>query len=259
MRYNINDINFKKLFLEIQQDIKNNSETLNDLQKIDYKYCKMKTDLEQLINILDNFKNEKIYTEKEQKISVIYNGDPLITLNLSLLAILTKSIIILEFENFIGVNSQIIEIVNNVLNKFETDKMIYIADKDQENIDKIICIDDINKYNEYLRKKNSKAKFYSFNYLDFYSDSDEFEEIEELIYKIAGENQIPIESYSELPIEDAIQMMKNGLGKRAVILTNNRKTKQNFEEILKKNKKLYINKNPFEENQKIINKDIIFM
>lgn len=258
MKYNISNENLSNLFFEIQRVLENKNEILKELQKIDSKYCRAKINLEEMTNILNKLKFEKIDIQKEQKINIRYNGNPLITLNLSLLAILTKSIIVLDVDNFIGINSLIIETVNNVLNKFETEKLIFMNSNNQEELDKIICIDDINKYNEYLREKNIKAKFYSFNYLDFYSDSDEFEMVEELIYKLAEENQIPIESYSELSTEEAVQMMRNGLGKCAAVLTNNMETKKVFEENLKE-KKLYINKNPFDSEIKLISKDIILM
>ena len=261
MKYNINNNNLSNLFLDIENNLEEKSEIINELLKVDHKYCKIKIDTDMLISTLNMLKSEKIDTQKEQKILVSYNGNPCITLNLSILAVLTKSTIILDCnECMLGLNSLIIETVNNSLNNFQTDKLIYLRDRKQEteNVDKIICIDDINKYNSYLREKNTKVKFYSFNYLDFYSDSDEFEEIEELIYKFAEENQTPIEGYSELEINEAIQMMENGLGKSVAILTNNEETKRNFQENLK-NKKLYINKSPFEPNKRLIGKDIILM
>lgn len=258
MKYNISNENLSNLFFEIQRELENKNETLKDLQEIDSKYCRAKINLEEITNILNKLKFEKIDIQKEQKIKIRYNGNPLITLNLSLLAILTKSSIVLDVDNFIGINSLIVETVNNVLNKFETEKLIFMNSNNQEESDKIICIDDINKYNEYLRRKTIKAKFYSFNYLDFYSDSNEFEVVEELIYKLAEENQIPVESYSELSTEEAVQMMNNGLGKSVVVLTNNIETKKVFEENLKE-KKLYINKNPFDSEMKLISKDIILM
>ena len=261
MKYDINNNNLSKLLLDIENNLEENSEIINELLNVDHKYCKMKTDVKLLRNTLDMLKSEKIDIQKEQKILVSYNGNPCITLNLSILAVLTKSTIILDCnEGMLGVNSLIIEIVNKSLKNFQTDELIYLKNRKQEakNIDKIICIDDINKYNSYLREKNTKARFYSFSYLDFYSDSDEFEEIEELIYQFVEENQIPIEVYSELEINEAMQMMKNGLGKNVAILTNNEETKRTFEENIQ-NKKLYINRNPFEQNKRLIGKDIILM
>lgn len=262
MKYNITGSNLFRVFSNIEKELIENSETIDELLKIDHKYFKIKTNLKMLRYVIDSLKSEKLDVQKGQKIIIKYNGDPCITLNLSILAILTKNTVILDYENsMVGINSFIVQTVNNVLKNFETDNLIYlISEKSYEdnNIDKIICIDDINKYNSYLRKNNTKVKFYSFNYLDFYSDSEEHEEIKELIYQFAEENQVPIEVYSELQREDAVQMIKNGLGKSVAILTNNEETKQIFEENIK-NKKLYINRNPFEKNKRLIGKDIIFM
>jgi len=250
----------KKIFDELENKIKQNKDLIEELIKIDNKNCKMKFNLEELLNIIHLLKNEKPDIKKRKKINIEYNGNPYITLNLCILAILTQNIIIIDFKNFmIGINSLIIEMVNNVLKEYKMDKLIYlyseIIHKENE-IDKIICIDDINKYNRYLQEGNTKVKFYSLNYIDFYSDCNEYEEIEELIYKFAEENQVSIEVYSELDLDEAIQMIKNGLGKTVVVLTSNNKTKQIFNENIK-NKKLYINQNPFKEKIRLINKDIL--
>ena len=174
-------------------------------------------------------------------------------MNLCILAILTQNTIILDYEeNFRGINTFIIQTINNLL----THKLVCLT-KESIRVDKIIVIDDINKYN-YLCQTNSNIKFYSYNYIDFYSDCDEYEEIQEMIYKYAEENQISIESYSELEVENAIQMIKSGLGKIAVVLTNNNETMQEFKEKIK-NEELYINKNPFKENIRLINKEIFNM
>ena len=159
----------------------------------------------------------------------------------------------------IGVNTFITETVNSVLNESKTEKLVFLGKltkKESENVNKIICIDNINQYNEYLRENNTKAKFYSFNYLDFYSDSDEFEEIEELIYQFAKNNQVQIENYSELDSNEALEMIENGLGHAVVVLTKNKETQENFEQSIT-NKKLYINKNPFDQNIRLINKEIL--
>lgn len=259
MNYNINNNNLSKVLFNIEKQIKQNSKIIKDLLEIDYKYCKTNVNVDKLINILNNLKNEKIDIQKEQKICIKYNGDPCITLNLSILAILTKSTIILDCNEYmIGINTIITEIVNSTLNDFKTDKLVLLknsSQKELEDIEKIICIDNINQYNEYLRK-NINAKFYSFNYLDFYSDSEEFEEIEELIYKYAEKNQVEIENYSELDSNEAVEMMVNGIGQAIVILTKNKEIQENFEQSIK-NKKIYINKNPFEGNVKLINKEIL--
>ena len=241
------------IFDNLEKSIKENNKIIEELLKVDNQYCKTKIDVDMIIEIVQKFKNEKIDKQEQQSIKIIYSGNPFITINLCILAILTQNTIILDYEeNFYGINTFIIQTINNL----SKHKLIYLT-KEGINAEKIIVIDDINKYN-YLCQKSSNIKFYSHNYIDFYSDCDEYEEIQELIYKYSDENQVLIESYSELEAKDAVQMMKNGLGKIVVVLTNNDETKQIFKENIK-NKELYINKNPFKENIRLINKEIFNM
>lgn len=260
MKYNISNDNLSRLFTNIENALEENKKAINELLKIDYKYSKIKTNTEILKTVVNSMRNEQLEIHEKQKILINYNGDPCVTLNLSIIAILTKTVIILDFANqMVGINTFIVELINNILKDFSTEQLIYLSnDKEDKQVDKIICIDNINKYHSYLRKGNAKAKFYSNNYLDFYSDNDEFEEIEELIYKFSKENQIPIESYSELNIDDAIQMIEKGFGRKILILSNKKETKEAFEKNIK-NKKLYINKNPFETSIEIINKKIVMI
>jgi len=242
------------IFENLEKSIKQNTQTIEELLKIDNQYNKTKINVNMLIEVIQKFKNEKIEKQEQQTTKFIYNGNPYITMNLSILAILTQNTIILDYEdNMRGINSFIIQTVNNLLKN----KLIYVANEEIK-ADKIICIDDINKYNRYLQQAKINIKFYSHNYIDFYSDCDEYEEIQDLIYKYADENQISIEVYSELEVTQAIQMMKKGLGKIVVVLTKNNETKQSFQEQIT-DKKLYINKNPFKENIRLINKEIFKM
>lgn len=247
----ITDNNLIKI---LEKSIKENIQIIEELLKIDCQYCKIKTTVDQLIEVIQNLKHEEVNVHEEQKVKIIYNGNPCITINLCILAILTQNTIILDYgNNMKGINSFIIQTVNNL----QACKLVQFTNKGIV-ADKTIIIDDINKYNLYLRQSKSNIKFYSHSYIDFYSDCDEYEEIEELIYKYADENQITIEVYSELEVTQAVQMIKNGLGKLVVVLTDNNETKQVFKENIT-NKELYINKNPFKENIRLINKEIFSM
>lgn len=262
MEYNINNNNLADLFLNIKKELKKSSKTLKELFELDNKCCKAKINLEELENILDKFKHAELEEKTNQKVLIVYSGNPYITLNLCILAILTDTTIILDYNDFmLGTNTFIVKIVNDVLNLFKTNKLVYLRtskDQNEENVDKIICIDDINRYNTYLRKNNTKAKFYSFKYIDFYSDTNEFEDITELIYKYAENNQIFIESYSELEPSEAAEMIQKGFGTEVILLTTNEDTKKIFESKIH-NKKIYINQNPFKQETKLINKEILYM
>ena len=248
------------MFLLIEKELEESSETLGELLEIDNKYCKTKISLKHFKNVLKRLKNEKSEIKEEQKILIEYNGNPYITFNLGILAILTKTNIILEFNQYmLGVNTFIVNLLNGVLNNFEADSLIYLQGKSNiDDVDKIICIDDICRYNSYLNKKNTKARFYSLDYTDFYSDTNEFDDLTELIYKYVEENQIPIESYSELEVTEAIQMITKGLGTNVIVLTKNGEIKKLFENNIK-NKKLYINQNPYKQDVKTIRKEIFYI
>jgi len=257
LKYNVTNINLPQIFFNIEKELDKNKKTIQELLKIDSKYCKIRVDIEMLKNIVNQFKEQALDIRAIHKIVINYNGNPCLTLNLCLLAIITKNIIILDYQNNMkGINTFIVQLVNDILKKYNTENLIYQNKNEENDIDKIICIDDINQYNIYLQEKNTKVKFYSFNYIDFYNDCDEYDELEELIYKFAEENQSPIEVYSELNFEEAAQMIKNGLGKNVIVLTNNEVTKKFFENIIK-DKNLYINKNPFKEKRRIIDKEIL--
>lgn len=259
MKYNINNNNLSKVFSSIKENMENQKYYIEELLKIDYKYCKFKVDTDILINIINKLQNEKLNSSEEQKIIIHYNGNPYVTLNLSLLAILTKTSIILEFDEYmLGINTFIANTINNILEDFQTDNLIFIAKRNDEisqGIDKIICVDDINKYNKYTYEKNEKAKFYALDYIDFYSDSDELEELSELIYKFAENNLIPIESYSEFEVDEALQLMQKGLGTKAILLTNNEDTKERFKNSLN-TKQIFINENPFKKQTDLISSKI---
>ena len=263
MRYNINNNNLSEVFYSIERQLEKQENEIKELLKLDYKYSKMKIDLKEFKNILHQLENETLdISNKEQKVVIKYNGNPYITLNLSVLALLTRTIIKLDCNQCMyGTNSIIVKTINNVLADFCTDKLIDLEYESitEENIGKIIIIDDINQYNLYKLHKNINAKFYCHNYIDFYEEGYEFEDIAELIYQYGENNQIHIESYSELEAEKALNMiLKNGLGKAIVILSTNDKTKQLFQNNIK-GKKIYINKNPFEKEFEIINKEVLYI
>lgn len=126
MRYNINNNNFQNVMKKIREFLEDSNYEINELLKIDYKYCKIKVDLEMLKQLIEEMKKEKIEESNEQKIKIRYNGNPYITLNISILAILTKTIIYFDCnQNMLGINRFIIRIVNSILEDFNTDKLIY--------------------------------------------------------------------------------------------------------------------------------------
>lgn len=60
MRYNINNNNFSNLLKKIREFLEASVYEINNLIKIDHKYCQMKVDLEMLKELIEEMKNEKI-------------------------------------------------------------------------------------------------------------------------------------------------------------------------------------------------------
>ena len=160
----------------------------------------------------------------------------------------------------VGINKLIIEMINEQLYRYKTDKLIFFIEENKQikELNKIICIDDINKYNSYLRQGITNAKFYSYEYIDFYYDNEELEDLIKMVYQYAESEQIPIESYSELDLDNAVKMIQNGIGAKILLLTNSNETKKIFRNNIK-NKKIYINKMPFEKEIKLINKNLFYI
>ena len=261
MKYNINSNNLSQVFLNIEKELKDREIEIEERLAIDFKYSKMKVSLEMLEKVVNTLKDEKLDINQEQKGLIRYNGNPCITLNLCILAILTKTIIILDFNNYmIGINKLIIEMINEQLYKYKTDELIFFIEENKQvkELNKIICIDDINKYNSYLRQGITNAKFYSYEYIDFYYDNEELEDLIKMVYQYAESEQIPIESYSELDLDNAVKMIQNGIGAKILLLTNSNETKKIFRNNIK-NKKIYINKMPFEKEIKLINKNLFYI
>lgn len=256
LKCNNSNNNLEQLFYRIEKELEENEAVLNKLLEIDAKYAKFNVEFEELKQIINKFKNQKAMLEKDRKIKIHYNGNPYITLNLCILSIITNVTLFLEFNNYmLGVNTLIVKIINNILNDFNMAHLIHISQSTEENLEKIICIDDINLYNSYVRDKNEKVKFYSLEYTDFYCDTSEFEELVELIYQYVEERQIPLEVYSELDVEEAVSAINNGIGKRVVLISNSEYTKEVFLRNIK-DKKLYINKQPFNQKIMLLDKEI---
>ena len=55
MRYSINNENLNRLYEKIKKELIERTEIINELLKIDYKYCKIKINIQMLIDWMDRF------------------------------------------------------------------------------------------------------------------------------------------------------------------------------------------------------------
>lgn len=66
MRYNVNDNNLPIILDNIKKEFDKSKETIGELLKIDHKHTKIETSFEQLTNIIETLKKEKLDTQKNR-------------------------------------------------------------------------------------------------------------------------------------------------------------------------------------------------
>ena len=237
---------YNAMLSSIQREIVNHKSELKEIEKIDLKYDKINIQINNLLDIIEEYKGKEIEKRKE-KITYICNGNPYIVLNLIMIAIIKGLDIKINIDNVMtGVNKYILKLINNILKKNKIDIKIELT----QNIDgeKLIFIERINDFNI---SKNTKKEvcFVAYQGIDIYSESEEFEELYEKIYNYAIDMNIDIDIFEDEGIE---AMLKYGKGSKKLILTNREEIKDQY-----KYKDIYINENPFKNEKIIFDNDLI--
>lgn len=232
-----------KIIDEIISKLKKNQGELKKVEKIDKRYNNININLKEIIEYIENYKEKKI-EEKNQKIIAIYRGNPYITVDLCMQAILSNCKIILIIEDVMyGVNTIITKIFQSIseliiLKNCESNSsIIQISHK----IDKVIVIGDVGRY-QTLRKSLKNIRFIPYNNIAVYLDDDKFEEIAQKICEYAEEYEDDIECYTR-NLED---ISKDIFVDKVLLLTENKKLIEKANKILK-DKTILINRNPLEK------------
>lgn len=239
---------YNAMLTRIEKEIKENTEEIENLKKIDLKYSMMKIEIKKFIEIVEHYK-EKNIQEKNKEIIAYCNGNPYIVLNLAMIAITNNIYVKINIDNtMLGVNKFIIKIINNILKENKLNIQIEIINETiiTENT---IFIDRINDFN-ILKNKAQNIKFIPYQSLDVYLDSDEFEDLFETIYNYAINSNIDIDTFEE--DEEIENLFKYGKGKKKLILTKQKDVTEKYA-----GKDIYINENPFKEEQIIFDEEII--
>ena len=238
---------YNAMFTKIQKNILENKNELENLKKIDNKYCKINFEINKLIEIIEKYKEKNIENKNNEKI-IYCNGNPYIVLNLFMIAIINNINIKINIDNnMVGINKLILKIINNILKENKLKIQIEIIEK--INCEKeIIFIDRINDFN-ILRKKQKNIRFIPYQMIDIFYD-DEFDELFEKIYEYAINQNIDIDIFDE---EEGIEsLIKYGKSNKKIILTKNKKILDKY-----KNEKIYLNKNPFKYEEIIFSDNMI--
>lgn len=257
---NVNQIN--KIIEKFKQEITKNKDLIQEMQKIDNTKCNQTTDINKIIELLDAYKKSEVRTNTTKEIVLVsYYGTPYITVNLCIQALLQRKAILLATEDsMLAVNKVLVTIFNTILEDCKILALVKIFNLPKceeikiisKNVNDVICIGNSNTYQQYKKMKIEDLKFIPFKNMAIYSEDIKYEEIQYELYKYAIENGIEVEVYDDIELEEFIECMElDNMTENIVVLTDKEDTKKMVEEKIK-GKKLYINKNPFKnENFKI--------
>lgn len=231
----------------IQKQIRENRQIIEKLNQIDKKHFDIEVNIEKLIHIIEEYKG--INPENVNKtLQILCDGDPYIVLNIGLIALISSINIKINIdETMLGVNTYILKIINNAIEKNKVNAKLELIGE-PENYENTILIDRVNDYN-ILKVKYSNIKFIPYKAIDVYTEGDEFYELFENIYNYALNQNIDIDVFDDEGIE---AMFEYGMAKRKLILTRNKDVIQKYSD-----ENVYINENPFKKEQLVFDENII--
>lgn len=237
-----------KILSKFKENLNENSELLEQTNEIDIEVTKKKIKLETLFEIIDEYKKTEFKNLAKTFITV-YKGDPYITINLFIQALLNRSKVVLTQDEFmISINEILFTIFEKTLKEFKINNLIKRCKYDKNEIRKIkellnaelICIGDTSMY----QILDEEGKFYPYYNIMLYCDSKILESIKEAIWIYSNENNYELEIVYDDNIDNVINYINMvETSNIAVLLSDNKNTLDKFKE--KINKKLFINENPF--------------
>lgn len=237
----------KELFIE-------NSNLIMDANKVDIKHSKKQIKVKEFISIIEKYRKKDCVLKDDERKIVIYKGDPYLTLHICLQAITQRTKVMIYQEGFmLGVNEVILKIINDTLEQYKIYNLInkienfslQSFEKIKNYYDDVIVIGDTTIY-QMLCEEND-VKFYPYNNIALYCNSEDLEKLQEAIYIYANENEYEIEIIYEENLENVIETINMDNQKSiAVLLTKSDLDKEKFFYEIK-NKEIFVNENPFKK------------
>ena len=236
-----------------------NKETFLELYKIDKEKTNLEISLPTIMNLLEAYKNEEIEDNKKELIVAKYRGNPYITVNLCMQALIKKrGTIAITQETMLGINKLLITIFNNVLEEQKIVKMITLQSNKkleeikeiQYKVSSIICIGDTMSYYEYYKNDIKNLKYVPFKNIALYCEDEKMSGLKYEMYRYAMKNGIEIEIFDD--IDEFIGCVNvNDELENVIVFSKKDEEIEQCKNGIKKYK-LYINENPFKnENFKI--------
>jgi len=252
-QYDLLPLRRTKILQGIRKALKENEKYIKEANNIDLNHWKKVVEIEKLQEVVDKYlqTEEECNNDEMEKLIVNYYGNPYLTVSLCMQAILNHKILLLENSDYmLGVNTIVIDIINEVLKENKIQNLIYkvmrISTQDIEKVKaagiRVVIIGARN--NLYKYKKDFNYKFFSYNNYNIYCENEELEELKTQIYKFAYENLYEMEVLYEKTPQEAISAMNKNVDDISVVLTKNTAAKEQYKNQIK-TEGLYINTNPF--------------
>ena len=216
-----------------------------------------------IINVYSNAILEQSETN-EKNIMILYNGNPYITLYLSIKAILLQKniIFLIKDDYFRRTNEYIVNMFDSIIknNNFKNFIKIYFncninnVVSSQKLCDKIIYIDDKADLSNLIKAVNIPVEYNGYNTVYVYYDHEDSEMNYKILQEITNycyDNNISAETFENKNILDDIYIMNQAASNyMCIILTDNKNKQDEFKSRLR-SKNIIINENPFKDNKYI--------
>ncbi len=237
----------------------------------DYSKFIFKTKIEDLRNIINEIKLEQIQvTDKIDNnyikdgygtIVAIYNGSPIVTMNLVLNTIKTHNKIILCVQNEFETSKLIVNIAKEVLrnNSFNENILNILNTYEdvfeyQDYIDKVIFIGNKYEYINIRKKLHIDTEYNGYGYMSVFYDNDEYKTYIENMKMYSLNNFMDVDIYDG-KIDEAIDKI-NYLKLNQTVAIFSKEKSNVIKAILNlKAENIYINKNPFKNYKFRISQD----
>lgn len=253
---NVSNIIFNKICKELKTELKDAKKEIQKLNQIDYEYNKKVVYLEKLLETIDLYIDKEPVRKETQNWMVVYYGNPVVTIELCLSALLNGQMINLVIDDMcLGVNKLIVELYKEILrdyklfdivtfNNYEKKELI---EEKKEYLDKLVFLGDKNLYNVCKNISNIDIEYVPYNIIDIYCEDEEFEDLAREIFNYCFENSIESEIYEDMDFDDVVDAFNN-FGEKycSIILTKNNEYAERFKKEVN-SKFLYVNENPFKD------------
>lgn len=263
---------------QILKEFKTNKELLEKYIDLDYNECGLKIEYSKMISIIETYFEKEIICKFNKfelingigALAVINNENPYYTLSTCLAALRTNNTVAFyQKDNMYSLNKFIIDTFSKISypEHFSRIKVVSYIDfiKDSINYDSLLFI---GKYDEYIylsKKLNIPIIFEPYGDINVYVDDISFKSNLIDIDKMAYSNCIQINYLKESDIDLAIKKINSeSPASINVIFTKNTEKAIKFLKDVKSSK-IYVNKNPFEnlnyildENKLVYKKEIYY-